>query len=934
MKILPDYLIQYIPAIEEAIEELRLSVMDHAYELLNTLDLDELTTENIRKKLELQDITLENMSAEWLPNSRFYRTYPCITHHRTRLNTLKAIGKTGGQFEGLWSKESSNGYNYYTIQVSRHYELKSELDGYFYVSGKSDRKHGNAIQSLRNDILMSQALPAGYTFLYVPWPRPTYPDDSNYFYQVHMLDHDRLTFVEDCYDLDHCNATDDDSVITYSADVPASSKYDWLEGSNTPWRTPYWFDYHYMNNLTHLDSKTDSTGNKWPVKESGLYYFTNDYGDEILVGNDGTKVPKGWDTNEFPPEKYALNENCAELTDSKSVFPTKCFLHHIYKTSPPNRLSDQGISSTINEYQVKISNIPEINSKEYVNLLKQLIELTGFAEFVIRDKLNNPLSDGSVVVKSYLNEVAAEHIKSQISDIYNPEKITFEGSVIWQSYSADEFYHYNDSNNKTIRDVEWFGPYRNDSLINSLLHIREGIRNFKQYRPFWNEKSPFLGMLQSDPTATDGVVNNSLYYWMNLKQAENRPSIPFEASVHENNYLPEIQSCIKDNQPPISEITCTSYDRPTVGRLDQINVLYTLPADEGQGENKGLPIVDLHKLYYFNETDNNAFSYNPTLYYTLISKYNDGEIEEESYLVNQYIIGDPSSKEIYLNLNGIDLSAIETLNYVMTKTPKVHTLWFNKDKTNTELHEFHNYLYRSNKQQTESGKCAFLTSITVYDAPYSNANVYPDPLPIGEYDIIDNTSSGWLRISDGPNNQQNWIYSKHTSFEFDELYHYSSNNVKLKYHIIGLYDQDGNKVECDVLNMSLYINVLSNEIEYELLLNAHNKIDDHYEKVTAAYVKYTVEEVTGSVEENTQIKLEPPFAAGLWDPHGNKILNAKYIASMDLVYGDEDNWWLPREEYINRDYSFNLTKQTISPPTTEVGNSTHTFENIDLGLIE
>ena len=47
MKILPDYLIQYMPEIEEAMEELRLSVIDHAYELLKRLDIDELSVDEI-----------------------------------------------------------------------------------------------------------------------------------------------------------------------------------------------------------------------------------------------------------------------------------------------------------------------------------------------------------------------------------------------------------------------------------------------------------------------------------------------------------------------------------------------------------------------------------------------------------------------------------------------------------------------------------------------------------------------------------------------------------------------------------------------------------------------------------------------------------------------------------------------------------------------
>src|SRR5574344_267235 len=112
MNILPDYLIEYMPTIEAALEELRLSVLDHAYELLQKLDIDELSTDDVRQKLELYDIKVDNMSGYWLPNGRFYRLYPSIKHHRSRYNAIKAIAKSGGQFEGLWSTDFNNKSTY------------------------------------------------------------------------------------------------------------------------------------------------------------------------------------------------------------------------------------------------------------------------------------------------------------------------------------------------------------------------------------------------------------------------------------------------------------------------------------------------------------------------------------------------------------------------------------------------------------------------------------------------------------------------------------------------------------------------------------------------------------------------------------------------------------------------------------------------------
>ena len=152
MKILPDYLIQYMPELEEALEELRLSVIDHAYELLKCLDIDELSSDDIRHKLELYSLKLENMTSDWLPNGRFYRMYSSIKHHRTRLNSIQSIVKSGGQFEGVWSNDfnEKQQFNYKLIQLMRHYRMQSPMDGYFYISGDSTRRSDGSISGIRS----------------------------------------------------------------------------------------------------------------------------------------------------------------------------------------------------------------------------------------------------------------------------------------------------------------------------------------------------------------------------------------------------------------------------------------------------------------------------------------------------------------------------------------------------------------------------------------------------------------------------------------------------------------------------------------------------------------------------------------------------------------------------------------------------------------
>ena len=337
-----------MPALEEALEELRMSLIDHAYDLLKCLDIDELSSDDIRRKLEVYNIKFENMSSDWLPNGRFYRMYPSIKHHRTRYDTIKSIVASGGQFEGVWSDSFSNKaqFNYSSIQLLRHYKLGSDQDGYFYISGDTSRSldgsiASSAIEALSSDILLSQALPAGYTYIYVPWPRPHYPSDSGYFYNVHMLQFDRLHYSEDCnYPYS----------APYDTSVPASNRY---YSKFTVMQPPYWYDYHYIGTDTHPNVTS------WPIKEIG--YYCNDKGTRIarletsLDGNSVMMLPTYdgditlWETPVHASDsktinsiykkavKYELDESCSYLGDPASNWISNCYLHTRYKTSEPNR---------------------------------------------------------------------------------------------------------------------------------------------------------------------------------------------------------------------------------------------------------------------------------------------------------------------------------------------------------------------------------------------------------------------------------------------------------------------------------------------------------------------------------------------------------------------------------------------------------------------
>ena len=837
MNILPDYLITYMPEIEEALEELRLSVIDHAHELLQRLDVDELSTDEVRQKLELYDIKVDNMSGDWLPNGRFYRLYPSIKHHRSRHNAIKAIAKSGGQFEGLWSTEFSNKseYNFKDITVARHYELQNNADGYFFVNGNTEKTAGGSVassaaQALTTDVLINQALPAGYTYLYIPWPRPVYPGDSSYFYNVNMLMYDRLHYSEDC---DHywkkigvdyrrsnngssevkqtysiyvcvdnsevnryCSAPDSNispldvtysDTITeiiagdnkeytlesehafteiygdapfahsfYNEDVPASTKYDWKNGTNTPWRAPYWIDYHYMNTMKRtLPTSDHSYAGTWPVTESGIYFDEN--GDEALELEDSLT--------------YSLTQECKELSDSRSTFPTKCYLKDRIKTTEPNRLqkfTPKSLVLTIKNYDTVKDNEEiidalcnalhisksEIKSRSRVRSIDNEYEINK-PENTFTNKLVITLTDSKY--KSFTGELYisytlnGESVELQLQQFHNgiwtsddemPDNANIENVVVYDSNVIEfivteeireQFEHnitliencdyefeykaeYSIDENDLKEPGRVFspkeGPYRWDKLADGFFaHIYDTLNHFKQYKPFWNEKAPWLEMCKSK-TASDiqidesESVNHSLYNWMNFKQSENRPAIPFNASVLET-YSFETKSIIKDNEPPISEVTFTSCDRPTRGMLDPVYIGYlnsTYASSDSQYDNYTL---DNSHIYTF---DSNEIKYDPEYYYTIISlNYKDGDHQDTkinclfdaSEDKNDHIfadfIGDPVTGDLkirsHTNSDHHLDNGTPSYNYITFKKSRVHKLWFNGNHRDTNILASDNILY-------------------------------------------------------------------------------------------------------------------------------------------------------------------------------------------------------------------------------------------------
>ena len=443
MKILPNYLIEFMPEIEEAMEELRLSILDHAYELLNCLDINELSSEDIRNKIELFDIHVENMKESWLPNGRFYQIYPYIKHHRTRLNAITSIVRSGGQFEGLWSTNfrKTQAYNYHKIQLVRHYDIASAMDGYFYVSGDTYRNPDGSIASsalvaLQSDILLNGALPAGYTYLYVPWPRPHYPSDTGYFYHVNSLLHDRLYYAKHCkeyYSDEQYNAIDLDKPASYTLYKDEHGKVS--DGGINKYRyiSTFWFDYHYIDGYTLQ-----------PKKDRDRYNYIDECGKFVDV--DGNIITDPNDANKMV--KYVANDGCGynfnKLNDSNALFPTNCYMLFVGKTTSPDR-------HQVSKYlQYKI--IDDIYHESYIGLDEH-----GYEEYDKVPPIDEPFgpyrNDALISTYAFRRRTSFNHIKT-----YRP---------VWSEMSPTFALAQSDINRTPSHYsfFNWFNRKQNENII-------------------------------------------------------------------------------------------------------------------------------------------------------------------------------------------------------------------------------------------------------------------------------------------------------------------------------------------------------------------------------------------------------------------------------------------------------------------------------------
>ena len=282
---------------------------------------------------------------------------------------------------------------------------------------------------------------------------------------------------------------------------------------------------------------------------------------------------------------------------------------------------------------------------------------------------------------------------------------------------------------------------------------------------------------------------NSLYNQFYLKQSENRIQLEGELVENHNNqqHKEYVNGIVRDNKPPVSEVTFISYDRPTRSHLDKIYIGYlkndTNPAEgiiESQGGNKIFYNDFLENtIYYYDEQT--PIKYDPTVYYTLASLgYNSGvdqyideqalDYESSNYL-KLFLYGNPATGGFYLNKKSDIVTPHSAYNYVSYKASNVHKLWFSANHINTSL------------------------------------------------------------------SNENTLYNQ---IGTEDLYYYTENSINLEYHIIGLYDQAGNQIDFDLSHISMYCEVFNYE-KY----NLHFNVDADVDSINVAYVLFTVQKVPG-----------------------------------------------------------------------------------------
>lgn len=208
MKILPPSQINNLPIMEEVLEELRLSILDHIQEIGEVLDLYSLATDNIKKKLNLLglnsvtigkfiNISLSDKEFEYI-SPAFYKGYRKLNEHRGNKMSMDYVLHSAGMMNTLVHSNPqfynqdifSNAANFFEFNTFRDNQL-SELgigDGYIIVPYTTNRSQVLKQYLAKNPIIF-EFLPAGYTFVFLSEYRNGYDNG------VHQYDN-YLSFLD------------------------------------------------------------------------------------------------------------------------------------------------------------------------------------------------------------------------------------------------------------------------------------------------------------------------------------------------------------------------------------------------------------------------------------------------------------------------------------------------------------------------------------------------------------------------------------------------------------------------------------------------------------------------------------------------------------------------------------------------------------------
>lgn len=161
MRAMTEYLAEHLPIIELLIEELRLSIKDHARELVDSLQLYGMDADTVRAKLDMLGMDVGELEETWEPSPQFYKLYRRIIRNRSTTGSVQTLVRTGGQLEASYRTLDEMSF-YKNLNVYRDYQNPSVFgkDGYFYTV--YDPRY-----PVSSNALIRNALPAGYSLLFV-----------------------------------------------------------------------------------------------------------------------------------------------------------------------------------------------------------------------------------------------------------------------------------------------------------------------------------------------------------------------------------------------------------------------------------------------------------------------------------------------------------------------------------------------------------------------------------------------------------------------------------------------------------------------------------------------------------------------------------------------------------------------------------------------